>query len=204
MREIVIDTETTGLDPNEGHCIVEVACIELMHHVPTGRKFHRYVNPDRDMPAEALAVHGITAEFLKSQPGFEAIADDLATFIGGDRLVIHNAEFHLAFIHAALEGLCPPALAFPFFAPPRLRPPPLPGPARQPRCVVPPFCDRSRGPREARRRYRLRSLGQDLCRAVGRPTARARFRGRRRRWDAARLAAGSPAARAAPACRLAR
>ena len=105
MREIVIDTETTGLDPYDGHRIVEVACVELMHHVPTGRKFHRYVNPDRDMPAEALAVHGITAEFLKSQPGFEAIADDLATFIGGDRLVIHNAE---------LARLGRPALACPF------------------------------------------------------------------------------------------
>src|SRR6266699_1076470 len=114
MREIVIDTETTGLDPNDGHRIVEVACIELMHHVPTGRKFHRYVNPDRDMPAEALAVHGITAEFLKSQPGFEAIADDLAAFIGGDRLVIHNAEFDLAFINAELARLGRPALACPF------------------------------------------------------------------------------------------
>src|SRR5438046_8233884 len=114
MREIVIDTETTGLDPNEGHRIVEVACIELMHHVPTGRKFHRYVNPDRDMPAEALAVHGITAEFLKCQPEFEAIADDLATFIGGDWLVIHNAEFDLAFINAELARLGRPALACPF------------------------------------------------------------------------------------------
>src|SRR5213595_1366299 len=114
MREIVIDTETTGLDPNEGHRIVEVACIELMHHVPTGRKFHRYVNPDRDMPAEALAVHGITAEFLKCQPEFEAIADDLATFVGGDRLVIHNAEFDLAFINAELARLGRPALACPF------------------------------------------------------------------------------------------
>src|SRR5437763_12926473 len=114
MREIVIDTETTGLDPNEGHRIVEVACIELMHHVPTGRKFHRYVNPGRDMPAEALAVHGITAEFLKSQPGFAAIADDLAAFIGGDRLVIHNAEFDLAFINAELARLGRPALACPF------------------------------------------------------------------------------------------
>src|SRR5438046_6705873 len=111
MREIVIDTETTGLDPNEGHRIVEVACIELMHHVPTGRKFHRYVNPDRDMPAEALAVHGITAEFLKSQPGFEAIADDLATFIGGDRLVLHDTEFDLASITAELARFSCPALA---------------------------------------------------------------------------------------------
>jgi DNA polymerase-3 subunit epsilon len=114
VREIVIDTETTGLDPNDGHRIVEIACIELMHHVPTGRKFHRYVNPDRDMPGDALAVHGITAEFLKSQPRFEAIVEELADFIGGDRLVIHNAEFDLAFINAELARLGRPALACPF------------------------------------------------------------------------------------------
>src|SRR5256885_4975012 len=135
MREIVIDTETTGLDPNEGHRIVEVACIELMHHVPTGRKFHRYVNPDRDMPAEALAVHGITAEFLKSQPGFEAIADDLATFIGGDRLVIHNAEFDLAFINAELTRPGPPALACPFVDTPALARRPFPGPPASLHCL---------------------------------------------------------------------
>jgi DNA polymerase-3 subunit epsilon len=114
MREIVIDTETTGLDPSAGHRIVEIACIELMHHVPTGRKFHRYVNPDRDMPEEALAVHGLTAEFLASQPPFEAIADELATFIGDDRLVIHNAEFDLAFLNAELARLGRPALACAF------------------------------------------------------------------------------------------
>ena len=114
MREIVIDTETTGLDPNDGHRIVEIACIELMHHVPTGRKFHRYLNPGRDMPADALAVHGITAEFLASQPPFEAIADDLAAFIAGDRLVIHNAEFDLAFLNAELARLGRPPLACPF------------------------------------------------------------------------------------------
>jgi DNA polymerase-3 subunit epsilon len=114
VREIVIDTETTGLDPNDGHRIVEIACIELMHHVPTGRKFHRYLNPVRDMPADALAVHGITAEFLASQPLFEAIADDLAAFIAGDRLVIHNAEFDLAFLNAELARLGRPPLACPF------------------------------------------------------------------------------------------
>ena len=114
MREIVIDTETTGLDPNDGHRIVEIACIELMHHVPTGRKFHRYVNPGRDMPADALAVHGITAEFLKSQPPFEVIVEELAAFIGGDRLVIHNAEFDLAFLNAELARLGRTALACPF------------------------------------------------------------------------------------------
>jgi DNA polymerase-3 subunit epsilon len=105
MREVVLDTETTGLDPNEGHRIVEVACIELVHHVPTGRKFHRYVNPERDMPQDALAVHGITADFLANQAPFAAIADELLAFIGSDRLVIHNAEFDLAFLNAELARL---------------------------------------------------------------------------------------------------
>jgi DNA polymerase-3 subunit epsilon len=114
MREIVIDTETTGLDPNDGHRIVEIACVELMHHVPTGRKFHRYLNPGRDMPEDALAVHGLTAEFLASQPAFEAIADEFATFIADDRLVIHNAEFDLTFINAELARLGRPTLAFAF------------------------------------------------------------------------------------------
>jgi len=105
VREIVLDTETTGLDPGKGHRIVEVACIELVRHVPTGRKFHRYVNPERDMPGEALAVHGITAAFLADQPPFAAIADELLAFIGSDRLVIHNSEFDLAFLNAELARL---------------------------------------------------------------------------------------------------
>jgi len=111
MREIVIDTETTGLDPNDGHRIVEIACLELMHHVPTGRSFHRYVNPGRDMPADALLVHGLTAEFLAAQPPFAAVVEELADFIGDDPLVIHNAEFDLAFINAELTRLGRPALA---------------------------------------------------------------------------------------------
>jgi DNA polymerase III subunit epsilon len=102
MREIVLDTETTGLDPQEGHRIVEIACLELVHHVPTGRKFHRYVNPERDMPQDALAVHGLTAEFLTRQPLFSAIIDDLLAFIAADPLIIHNAEFDLAFLNAEL------------------------------------------------------------------------------------------------------
>jgi DNA polymerase-3 subunit epsilon len=105
MREIVLDTETTGLDPSEGHRIVEVACIELVHHVPTGRKFHRYVNPEREMPEEALAVHGLTAEFLARQPPFAVIVDELIAFIDADPLVIHNAEFDLAFLNAELTRL---------------------------------------------------------------------------------------------------
>lgn len=114
MREVVIDTETTGLDPQDGHRIVEIAAIELLHHVPTGRKFHRYVNPERDMPADALAVHGLTAEFLARQEPFAAIAEDLADFIGGDRLVIHNAEFDLAFINTELALLGRGPLICPF------------------------------------------------------------------------------------------
>ena len=105
MREIVLDTETTGLDPHDGHRIVEVACIELVHHVVTGRIFHRYVNPERDMPEDALAVHGLTAEFLARQPPFAAVLEQLLEFIGGDPLVIHNAEFDLAFLNAELARL---------------------------------------------------------------------------------------------------
>ena len=105
MREIVLDTETTGLDPHDGHRIVEIACIELIHHIPTGRSFHRHVNPERDMPGDALAVHGLTAEFLARQPPFGAVVDELLGFIGADPLVIHNAEFDLAFLNAELARL---------------------------------------------------------------------------------------------------
>lgn len=109
MREIVIDTETTGLDPHSGHRIVEIAAIELFHHVPTGQKFHCYVNPERDMPEEAYAVHGLTAEFLAGHPAFAAVADEFLAFVGDDQLVIHNAEFDLAFLNAEMARLgCPP------------------------------------------------------------------------------------------------
>jgi DNA polymerase-3 subunit epsilon len=114
IREIVLDTETTGLDPAQGHRIVELACIELVHYVPTGRTFHRYVNPERDMPEDALAVHGLTTEFLGRQPRFNEIVDELLAFIGSDRLVIHNAEFDLAFLNAELARLERPPIASPF------------------------------------------------------------------------------------------
>ena len=103
MRELVIDTETTGLDPHDGHRICEVAVIELMNHLPTGRYFHRYVNPERDMPEGALAVHGLTSEFLTKHPGFAAHADELIEFLGPDQLVIHNADFDLAFLNMELK-----------------------------------------------------------------------------------------------------
>ena len=103
MRELVIDTETTGLDPNDGHRIVEVAVIELVNHLPTGRFFHRYVNPDRDMPEAAFAIHGLSREFLAQHPVFPAHADELLEFLGADQLVIHNAEFDLAFLNMELK-----------------------------------------------------------------------------------------------------
>src|SRR5262249_27696954 len=103
MREIVFDTETTGLDPLQGHRLVEIGCIELVSRFPTGRVFHRYFNPDRDMPAEAFAVHGLSVEFLKDKPRFAEAADELAAFIEDAALVAHNALFDLSFLNAELE-----------------------------------------------------------------------------------------------------
>jgi DNA polymerase-3 subunit epsilon len=105
MRELVIDTETTGLDPNDGHRIVEVAVIELINHLPTGRYFHRYCNPERDMPEGALAVHGLTSDFLSTHPLFSHHAAELIEFLGNDPLVIHNASFDLAFLNMELKRI---------------------------------------------------------------------------------------------------
>ncbi|MCX7296670.1 MAG: exonuclease domain-containing protein, partial [Hyphomicrobiales bacterium] len=94
MREIVLDTETTGLDPNKGDRLVEIGCIELLNRIPTGATFHAYLNPDRDMPAEAFAIHGLSIEFLKTHKRFADVVDDFLAFIGNDApLVIHNASF---------------------------------------------------------------------------------------------------------------
>ena len=103
MREIVLDTETTGLDPNQGHRLVEVGCIELLNRIPTGAVFHAYLNPERDMPAEAFAIHGLSSEFLKDKPRFSDVADDFLAFIGEDPLVIHNASFDHGFLCAELK-----------------------------------------------------------------------------------------------------
>lgn len=110
MREIVLDTETTGLDPAAGHRIVEVACLELLNHIPTGRDYQTYVNPERDVPADALAVHGLTAEFLGDKPRFADIADELLQFIADAPLVIHNAEFDVRFLNAEFQRLARPPL----------------------------------------------------------------------------------------------
>jgi len=104
MREIVLDTETTGLDPGQGHRLVELDCIELLNRIPTGATFHVYLNPERDVPAEAAAIHGLTGDFLKDKPRFAEIVDDFLAFIGEDApLVIHNAGFDHGFLCAELK-----------------------------------------------------------------------------------------------------
>lgn len=104
MREIVLDTETTGIKPEEGHRLCEIGCVELENHMPTGRTFHVYINPERDMPEGAFRVHGLSEEFLSDKPKFAEVADDFVAFIADAPLVIHNASFDMAFINAELKG----------------------------------------------------------------------------------------------------
>ena len=110
MREIVLDTETTGLDPALGDRIVEIGAVELVNHMPTGRSYHAYVNPERDVPQDAVAVHGLSAAFLADKPTFVAIAEEFTAFIGDARLVIHNAGFDMKFLNAELGWAGRPAL----------------------------------------------------------------------------------------------
>jgi DNA polymerase-3 subunit epsilon len=99
MREIVFDTETTGLSPNDGHRLVEIGCVEIVNRCETGRTFHAYINPERGMPSEAEAVHGLSATFLSDKPCFHVIVDDLIEFIGDAPLIAHNASFDFAFLN---------------------------------------------------------------------------------------------------------
>jgi DNA polymerase-3 subunit epsilon len=102
LREIVLDTETTGLDAANGDRLIELGCIELVNRIPTGREFHRYLNPERDIHPDAVAVHGLTPEFLKDKPLFNDVADEFLAFLGDAPLVAHNASFDLGFINAEL------------------------------------------------------------------------------------------------------
>ena len=111
MREIVLDTETTGINPRDGHRIIEIGALELMHHLPTGRRLHLYINPERDIDEGAIAVHGITLDFLADKPIFADVAEEFLAFIGSDPLVIHNASFDIAFINNELERVDRPVLA---------------------------------------------------------------------------------------------
>ena len=110
MREVVLDTETTGLDPAEGHRIVEIGAVELVNHIATGRTWHQYINPCRPMTPEAQAVHGLDDAFLADKPPFEAVLESFLAFIGSARLVIHNAPFDMRFVNAELSRCVQPPL----------------------------------------------------------------------------------------------
>jgi len=105
MREIVLDTETTGLDPAAGHRIVEIGCVELLNAIPTGQTFHVYLNPERDMPEEAFRVHGLSADFLARQKTFAEVVAEFSAFLSDAHIVAHNAEFDMRFINAELALL---------------------------------------------------------------------------------------------------
>ena len=103
MREVVLDTETTGFDPVAGDRLVEIGCLELMNHIPTGKNLQLYLNPERNMPEAAFQIHGLSSEFLGDKPKFAEVVDKLLAFIGDAQLVIHNAEFDMKFINFELE-----------------------------------------------------------------------------------------------------
>ncbi|MDB5561369.1 MAG: polymerase epsilon subunit, partial [Hyphomicrobiales bacterium] len=107
-REIVLDTETTGLNPATGDRIVEIGCVELLNHIPTGKNFHAYINPEREIPEEAFRVHGLSDEFLRDKPKFNQIAGEFGEFIADSTLIIHNAPFDMGFLNAEFErARCP-------------------------------------------------------------------------------------------------
>lgn len=110
MRELVLDTETTGLSPKEGDRIVEIGCIELINHLPTNNDYHAYINPERDMPQEAFQVHGLSTAFLSDKPLFSDIVDAFLTYIDDAPLIIHNADFDMGFLNAELARLGRPKL----------------------------------------------------------------------------------------------
>lgn len=112
MREIVLDTETTGFEPGEGHRIVEIGAVELFNHLPTGRTYHQYLNPERGMPKEAFDVHGLGDDFLRDKPVFKSTAQSFLDFISDAQLVIHNAAFDMKFLNAELKAAGFPVLPF--------------------------------------------------------------------------------------------
>ncbi|MEO1155350.1 MAG: exonuclease domain-containing protein, partial [Pseudomonadota bacterium] len=112
MREIVLDTETTGFDPETGDRIVEIGAVELMGHVPTGKTYHQYINPERAMPEDAFAVHGLGDDFLRDKPVFREVGQAFLDFVGDAKLVIHNAAFDMKFLNAELGWLNLPLLPY--------------------------------------------------------------------------------------------
>ena len=112
MREIVLDTETTGFDPEAGDRLVEIGAVELMGHMPTGNQYHQYINPERDVPESAVQVHGLTLDFLRDKPKFKEVAQDFLDYIGDAKLVIHNAAFDMKFLNAELRWLDMPQIDY--------------------------------------------------------------------------------------------
>jgi len=110
MREIILDTETTGLRPGEGHKIIEIAAIEIVNFIPTGNTYHQYINPERDVPQTSTDVHGITSKFLYDKPTFNKIADEFLQFVQNDTIVAHNIDFDIGFINYELQGCGRPSL----------------------------------------------------------------------------------------------
>jgi DNA polymerase-3 subunit epsilon len=110
LREIILDTETTGLDPFEGHRVVEIGCVELVNCIPSGRTWHCHLNPEREMPYAAFEVHGLSTDFLRDKPRFADLADDMLAFIEGAMLVMHNAAFDFGFLNAELDRIARPLL----------------------------------------------------------------------------------------------
>ena len=173
LREIVIDTETTGLDPANGDRLIELGCIEIVNRIPTGREFHRYLNPERDIHRDAVAVHGLTGEFLKDKPLFKDVADEFLDFIDDAPLVAHNASFDLGFINAELERAArPPLHPQSRRRYPRAGAAPPPGRPQQPRCAVQALRHRHLRAHQARRAARLACCSPtstSSCWASGRP-----------------------------------
>ena len=112
MREIVLDTETTGFDPETGDRLVEIGAVELVRHMPTGAQYHQYINPERAVPESAIEIHGLTDDFLRDKPKFAAVAQDFLDFIGDAKLVIHNAAFDMKFLNAELRWLNMPQIDY--------------------------------------------------------------------------------------------
>lgn len=113
QREIVLDTETTGLSPETGDRIVEIGCVELINHIPTGKNYHAYVNPERDMPEGAFRVHGLSEEFLSEKPLFREVEEEFSEFVADSTLIIHNAPFDMGFLNAELHQVDKPRLSNP-------------------------------------------------------------------------------------------
>ena len=181
MREIVLDTETTGLSPEEGHRVLEIGAVEIVHQAVTGRVFHTLINPERDIPEDAARVHGHTIAALKDKPVFASIVDEFLAFIGDSALVIHNAEFDMRFVNAELAKLGREPIGMERVVDTlAARAKKAPRTAEQPGRPVRSLSHRSLAAGQARRVARRGNSGRNLLRAHGRPTALARLRGRSR------------------------